>query len=282
MKLACVQMNVAFGDWQANIAKVVSQLEKLAEGRVDLAVFPECALTGYCIEDSWEAADAIALGCPGHHDGPLREDQTMPIQKACSKLGIAAIVGYAWNNGMDCLNAATFFRADEGPEHYYKSHLPELGLDKHVMSGCELPVFDTEWGRIGILICYDQRLPEPARVLALKGADLIVLPTNWPEGAETSAEHVCITRAAENHVFYAACNRVGTENGFTFIGRSKIIGPTGKVLAAAGSEEETIYSDIDMVEARSKRIVVIPGQYELPVFGARRPELYGIIAEPSD
>jgi predicted amidohydrolase len=150
-----------------------------------------------------------------------------------------------------------------------------LGLDRFVKAGAEIPLFETRLGRIGILICYDLRPPEATRVLALAGADVLVLPTNWPEGAETSAEHVSISRAAENRIFVATCNRVGEENGFRFIGRSKIIHPTGRVLAAADGVEETLVADLDLREARQKRTVNIPGKYEIDVMGSRRPELYG-------
>jgi predicted amidohydrolase len=86
---------------------------------------------------------------------------------------------------------------------------------------------------------------------------------------------VAIARAVENRIFVATCNRTGTENGFRFIGRSKIIHVTGRVLAAAGDGEETIVADLDLAEARQKRNVIIPGKYEVDVVGCRRSELYG-------
>lgn len=278
MRIACVQTDVVLGDRRENIRRTIEHLERLAAERVDLAIFPECNLTGYCV-DTWEDADGIALGCPAHQDGPTLYDELLPIQEACSRLDISAVVGYAWNNGMDPMNGAALFLPTSGPYEYYKSHLPELGLDRFCVPGRELPVFDTPFGQIGVLICFDMRFPEAARTLTLKGAELIVLPTNWPQGAEVSAEHICIARAAENRVFFATCNRVGTENGFTFIGRSKIIAPSGQVLAAAGSGEETIIADIDLSEARTKRNVTIPGKYETDVIEPRQPYLYRILAK---
>jgi 5-aminopentanamidase len=272
VRLACVQSNVFFGQpvWNAEAAE--SRLASLAADCVELAIFPEAYLTGYCVDDL-EGARCLAI--PKDHVALRR------VAAATEKLGIVTIVGFAEDEAGELYNTAALFEPGREPRYYRKSHLPELGLDKHVTRGDELPVFDTRLGRIGILICFDQRLPEPARVLALQGAELIALPTNWPDGAQISAEHVCVARAAENRVFFATCNRVGIENGVPFIGRSKILHPTGRVLAAAEDGEEAIQADVDLGEARQKRTQVIPGKYELTVFACRRPELYGDLLDPS-
>jgi predicted amidohydrolase len=270
--LACVQSNVFFGkpDWNAEAAE--TKLAELAHDKVQLAIFPEAYLTGYCV-DSCEEARSVAI--PTEHEALQR------LQRASDRLGIATIVGFAEDDHGDLYNTAVLFEPGVDPRYYRKSHLPELGLDKFVGRGGELPVFDTKLGRIGILICFDQRMPEPARVLALKGAELIALPTNWPVGAESSAGFICHARAAENRVFYATCNRVGKENGFEFIGLSKIVDPVGKALASAGAEEEIIRAEIDFAEARIKRTRQIPGKYETTVFACRRAELYGDLLDES-
>lgn len=271
MRIACVQSNVAFGDAAANVARAILQLEALHGQGVDLVVFPEAFLTGYCV-GSLASARAIAID---------RSD-VQPLVAACDRLGIGVVVGFAERAEEGVYNTAALIEPGCAPRYYRKTHLPWLGMDRFVTPGDALPIFDTAYGKIGILICFDLRVPEAARSLALAGAELLVLPTNWPEGAETSAEHVSIARAAENRVFVAACNRVGEEHGFRFIGHSKIIGPSGRVLASAGEGEEVIVADIDPAEARIKRNVMIPGEYETAVFDCRRPELYGpLIGETS-
>lgn len=270
MRLACLQSNVVLGDQVANGYAAARQLEALSE--VDVAVFPEAFLTGYC-ESEFIRASAIAIS---------RADKSIRLlEEASQDLNIVTVVGFAERTDEGLLhNTAALFERDRPTRFYRKTHIPELGLDKCVTPGKELPVFETSHGRIGILICFDLRHPEPSRVLALRGADVIVLPTNWPEGAEVSAEHMGIARAAENRVFVACCNRVGEENGFRFIGHSKIIGPSGEVLAAAGHSEEVILAEINVKEARQKRRVMIPGVYETTAFESRRPELYGDIVLP--
>jgi predicted amidohydrolase len=266
MKVAAVQMDVFFGKLPANMSRVTRHLNTLKGQGVDLAVFPEAALTGYCV-DSAQEAKKIAIDAD--NPAPLEE-----LRKLCDRLDMGAVVGFAEKDGNVLHNAAALFEPGRPTRIYRKTHLPHLGLDRFVTTGNELPVWDTRWGRIGLLICYDLRFPEAARTLALNGADLIVLPTNWPEGAEVSAEHISIARAAENKVFVITCNRVGVENGFRFIGKSKIIHASGRVLAAAEAFEVIIVADIDVTEARLKRNVNIPGKYETEIFAPRRLDLY--------
>ncbi|MHB8636004.1 MAG: carbon-nitrogen hydrolase family protein [Fimbriimonadaceae bacterium] len=270
MKVAAIQANVVFNDPRANADRAARDIGRLASERVQLAVLPECFLTGYCV-DSQKDAERIAIS---------REHPAInAVRVAADRTGVIVAVGFAESEGERLYNTVALFEPRKAAQYYRKSHLPFLGFDRFAIPGDQLPVFETALGRIGILICFDQRLPEPARVLSLAGADLIVLPTNWPVGAETSADIMCIARAAENRVWLVTANRVGNENGFEFIGRSKIISPTGAVIAAAGCEEAVITANIDLGEARQKRTVNIPGRYEMEVFKSRRPGLYGSLMD---
>jgi predicted amidohydrolase len=118
-------------------------------------------------------------------------------------------------------------------------------------------------------------------VLTLLGADLIVLPTNWPTGAASTAKYLMPARALENHIYYAGVNRVGEERGFRFIGQSRIVDCNGELLACAGDGEEIVYAEIDPARARDKQVVKIPGKYEINRVGHRRPEMYGPLCRPS-
>ncbi len=280
MKIACAQLNVSFNDPNANADQVICQLGRLKQDGVDLVIFPEAFLTGYCV-GSMAEAERIAIRVTVDAKGEVVEshESLERIRKFTNDLEVGCIVGFAGSTGSELYNGAILFEPGRTPRQYMKTHLPYLGYDRFAKTGNALDVFETKWGRIGILICFDARPPEAARTLALKGADLIVLPTNWPIGAEVSANHVGISRAAENKVFFASCNRVGVENGTQFIGLSKIIHCSGRVLAAAGADEEVIVAEIDLLEARQKRIVNIPGEYEMEVFGCRKPDLYRIIGE---
>lgn len=254
MRLACVQMDVVHGDPEANLASVQRHLDRLPDA--DLVVFPECALTGYGAADLDETR---RIAVEPEFLEPLR--------------GRSVLVGTLQREG-DCVhNVAVLFLPDGSRREYRKTHLPFMGADRFCTPGDCLEPIESPWGRLGVLVCFDLRFPEPARTLALRGADLILVPTNWPTGADVSADHIALARAAENRVFVATCNRVGDERGFHFIGRSKIVGIDGVPLAEAGAGEETLVADLDLSLARQKRRVVTPGEYETDAF-ARRPELY--------
>ena len=165
---------------------------------------------------------------------------------------------------------------------YRKVHLPWLGVDRFVSHGDRpFEILEVEGVRIGMLICYDGGFPEAVRCLALAGADLIVLPTNWPPGAEQLAEYTGNSRALENSVYFLAANRVGSERGYNFIGWSRICDPSGRTLATANHTNPcVIRAEIDTERSRRKRIVRVPGEHIIDRLADRRPEMYGLLCEP--
>ena len=160
---------------------------------------------------------------------------------------------------------------------YRKVHLPFLGVDRFTTPGDRpFAVHDLGGLKVGMTICYDGSFPESSRVLMLLGADLVILPTNWPTGALSTVCHLVQARALENHIYYAAVNRVGEERGFRFIGQSRLVAPNADLLATGGEYgEEIIVAEIDPAVARNKHLVRIPGLYELDRLAHRRPDLYG-------
>lgn len=280
MKIASAQLNVEFNDVPANVQRALQTMNEVSAQGVELVVFPECFLTGYCAQ-SCEDAISFALDLTDF-EGTAESlpPQIRELQATVDRLQIAIIVGAATRTGDQLFNSAFFLRPSESPAIYHKTHLPELGFDKYAQPGNELKPFDYRGAKIGILICFDMRYPESARTLTLLGADIIAIPTNWPTEAVCSADVISVARAAENRVFVVTCDRVGSERGFNFIGRSKIISPTGVILASAGSEENTLIQDLQLSQARQKRTVTIPDQYETDVVGCRQPGLYAPITHP--
>lgn len=275
MKIAGVQMDVALGRADANLETIVARLRLTTAAGASLTIFPECAVSGYCFESLEEARP---------HAQPIPGPATETLAQVCSQLGGFAVCGLLEAAGEAVFNAAVLL----GPEgligSYRKVHLPFLGADMFTTYG-DRPFAVHEAGglRVGMNICYDAAFPEAARSLAVQGADLIALPTNWPPGAECLAAHAVNSRAMENAVYFAAVNRVGTERGIEFIGRSRICDPAGRTLAAGSADrEEILYAEIDPEQARNKRFVRIPGKHAIDRLADRRPEMYGLLVEPHD
>lgn len=276
MKIAGSQMDIALGDKQHNLTRMLDRLREAASNGAELIVFPECALTGYCFE-SVEAAAPFAESVPG----PATEEFTA----ACRELGVHVVFGLLESNAEGgVFNATALVGPDGLVGSYRKVHLPFLGVDMFSSFGDQqFAVHQAGAAKVGMNICYDAAFPEAARTLALLGADIIALPTNWPPGAENTAAYTVNSRAMENGVYYIAVNRVGTEAGFTFIGSSRICDPFGSTLAEANRTEETIlYADIDLERARNKRFDRAPGLHAIDRIADRRPEMYSALAELHD
>jgi len=275
MKIAAVQMDVKLGDVAGNVKRVQDFIRQTRAAGAELTIFPECALTGYCFENLAEAL-TVAEPVPG--------PATETILSTLRETGGYAIWGMLEASDDGVYNVAILAGSDGIIGHYRKIHLPHLGVDMFAHYGDrQFAVYDVADIRVGIGICYDSAFPESSRIMALQGADLIALPTNFPTGAQSMVEHVVNTRAMESNVYFAAVNRVGTERDFSFIGQSKIAGPIGENLAIASREqEEVLYADIDPQKARNKRIVRVPGKHLIDRFADRRPEMYGELTQPHE
>jgi predicted amidohydrolase len=275
MKIAGVQMDVTIGEVDQNVQTMVDRLRETRAAGAELTIFPECAATGYCFE-SLDEARPFSESIPG----PI----TARMSAACAELGGFAVFGMLEVDGDSVFNAAVMVGADGVLDVYRKIHLPFLGVDMFATYG-DRPFAVQSAGdlHVGMSICYDSAFPEASRVLTIQGADLIALPTNWPPGAECVADNVIATRAMENAVYFAAVNRVGIERGFEFIGRSRICAPNGTTLAAStGTDEEILYAEIDVEQARNKRVVRVPGKHAIDRLADRRPEMYGSLVTPHD
>lgn len=273
-RIACVQMDVELGNVAANRDRIVERIRQSAERGSQLVIFPECALTGYCFESLEEAAQ-FAENLDGH--------SSETIANVCRETGAYAVVGFIEKDGQSFYNAAMLVGPDGLIGSYRKVHLPFLGVDRFLAPGDKgFALFELPFGKIGINICYDASFPEAARALKLLGAELILLPTNWPGGAWRTAEFIINARACENHLHFAAVNRIGTERGWQFIGRSKIVDCLGDTVAEANREgQEILFAELDLQESNKNKIVNVAGSYELDRLRDRRPEFYGIIAKPT-
>ncbi|NNE00237.1 MAG: carbon-nitrogen hydrolase family protein [Pirellulaceae bacterium] len=279
MLLACVQTNVVFADVSANVQRVIQWLDQAADQQADMVVMPECMLSGYAYdsrEAAWEHAVRI--------DDPLFTE----LAQVAARGGLHFSFGFLERAQDRLFNASALIGPEGVVGHYRKIHLPHLGVDRFVDRGDFPYAVHTANSKqagpikIGLAICYDCSFPEPMRLLGLAGADIIALGTNWPSAAARTAELVPPARSMENHLFFAAANRVGEENGFQFCGRSSICGPDGKVFTSSNDDQETmLLAEVDPQQARCKRIERTPGKHVIDRFADRRPEFYEGLASPN-
>ncbi|MCH2212007.1 MAG: carbon-nitrogen hydrolase family protein [Fuerstiella sp.] len=272
MKISAVQTDIFLGAPDSNLRTLERHLVAEASRGCELIVFPECFVSGYCFGSKEEAIlNAQPL------NGPFTES----VVNLCSHNKCSAVFGMVERDQDDIFNTAVL----TGPQgiigFYRKVHLPWLGVDRFTTPGnAPFRVFDINGVRVGMLICYDAGFPEAVRSLALDGADIVVLPTNWPPGAEQLAAHAINTRAMENSIYFLAANRIGTERGFQFIGSSRICDTTGKTLVSADHRDESVLRvSIDPDLARNKRITRVPGEHIIDRIADRRPEMYGRLCE---
>jgi predicted amidohydrolase len=273
-RVAACQIDPKLGEVEANLDRIGRAVAEAASAGAVLAVLPEAAVTGYAFGSLEEARPVARRAGAVAHDvlAGLAEVHRMTV-----------ICGTLEAQGDEVFNSALVAIPDGRRYTYRKMHLPFLGVDRFATPGPNPPiVFESGGLRIGVLICYDLRFPEAARMCALDGADLIALPTNWPVGVDFHPGIFAPSRAAENHCYLLACDRVGTERGTTFIGRSVLIDYDGHQLAGASdTKEELLVGDIDPEAARRTHVRRRPGEHEWDTMADRRPGLYRRLLDPA-
>lgn len=262
MKIALYQGPGHINNPVAGFALMAAKAAEAKANGADLLLLPEMYLSGYNIGP--ENAKKFALTAEG----------LAPAQDIAKAHKIAMVFGYPELVGDKVANSAVLIDS-EGKTllNYRKSHLfGDLDRAMFKAVGTDFPIATLNGQKIGLLICYDIEFPEPARLLALAGADIILIPTRQMEPYEQVAKYVIPARAYENQVYIAYANHSGTGDGLDYIGLSSICGPDGKVLAAAGKGEEIIYATVDPTHHAAVRKAD-------PLIADRRPELYAPLAK---
>ncbi len=266
MLIGAVQFDVSFADKSRNLEKCVDFLKEAGKKKLDLLVFPECALSGYMFENADEAFDMAET---------VTGESTAELEEVCRHYNITVAIGLLEKYEGDLFNTAVLISPQGIVGKYRKTHTLTLGVDRFIRGGQNFPIFDVGGVKAGLLICYDQRFPEAARALGLQGAQIIMALSNLPVGAEAYAGFLNQARACENRLFLISANRVGVERGARFLGRSQIIDFAGNILAEASKDkEEMLVAKIDPRVAATKHVILSPGEYEFDVFKDRRPDLY--------
>lgn len=254
--LAALSLTPEPWDKQANFAKLERHAREAAAKGADVIVAPEGFLEGYVGNENRtpgltreryaaEAAEAL--------DGPLMTR----VRDLATELRVYLMTGFAERLGDQVRNSAVMFGPDgQVVLHYSKSHT--MDDEPFNTKGNEFPVVRTEYGQWGALICFDRQVPEAARMLALKGADVLFVPA-WGGYGEMN-DLMMRVRAYENGVYLA----------FVHPKRALLIDPSGTVLAADAGEHDQVITATITTPSRRKGSLL---QY-------RRPELYGPLSAP--
>lgn len=243
MKLMIAQTNPQWAEPLANLASLEKLCRVAVEAEVDLLALPELALTGYNI---FEQIDDLAEPI----DGPI----VTKVAQLANQYGLHILFGLAERRAEGQLVNAAVLIDDNGQRlaTYDKRHLWDREHDFFI-AGERSCVVDTRFGKIGLMICYDNEFPEVSRVLAQSGAQIILSPTaNMLPNAARQALQIR-ARAMDNQCFVACINRSGIEGELHYCGHSLVAGPDGEILGSLGLEAGTVIVDIDLARIDESR-----------------------------
>jgi predicted amidohydrolase len=261
-RVAAIQFEPRLGAKTENIARLLDLTQSAASNGARLIVLPEMATTGYCWYDREEIRPYVE---------PIPGPTTATFGELAARFGCYIVVGMPEVSPRTGIfyNSAALVSPASVVGVYRKTHTYAADMKWAKDGDLGLPVWQTELGRIGIMICMDAGFFEPARLLALAGADVLCFPTNWL--GEKSPGPAWIARAYENGCYLIGANRYGVERGVQFSGGSCILNPDGTVQAAQDVDDGTVYGEVWLSAARAKSFSAGTGAEKL---SARRPEFY--------
>jgi predicted amidohydrolase len=241
IRLALAQIASKRGDKEENLRKIEILTEKAKAKSADIVIFPELALSGYVIRDRiYELSETVP--------GP----STRRIEKLAKRTGMHIIFGMpelSEKTKATVFNTAVLVGPDGFIGKYRKMYLPTHSVfeeKRYFRPGYQTAAFETAIGKIGLCICYDIFFPEVTRLTRLKGAQLIVCISASPAVRRSYFEILTAARALENTAFLAYVNLVGVQDGLQFWGGSRVISPTGDLLAKGNyDEEDFVICDLD-------------------------------------
>lgn len=260
MKVSLLQMDLALGQVTENAGKAWEMLHRALEQGTEVAVLPELWTTGYDLERIHELAEEEASSPTLARFAALAREK-----------GLALVLGSLPEKDCGRIYNTSWVLGPEGRVvgKYRKVHLfAPMGEPGYLSPGKELSTFELGGARCGLMICYDLRFPELCRALALRGATVIFVPSEFPKPRLHHWRTLLQARAIENQLFVVAVNRIGEDNANGFFGHSMVVDPWGEVLFEAGEEEGvwTVELDLARVEEVRRRI---------PCLRDRVPAVYG-------
>ena len=261
IKIALIQFSSILGNIEKNIKKAIEMIEIATINGSKIICFPETFASGYDLNFFKEKISGLAESLNGYTISTLRKIAEH------KRVYIIAPIILKKDHKSSFTNSAVVID-DNGNIMgvYNKNHLWHIGEGNLFKKGNGYPIFKTKYCNIGILICYDLNLPEAARILTLKGAELIFLCSAWIQKDKYIYDTFIPARALENEIFFASVNMFDKDRNL--FGNSKIVNPKGEIVAESlkKSEDVLIYK-INLEEITEAR-------YNAPYLSQRRPKQY--------
>ena len=255
VKVAAIQFNITLGDIDSNVDHARKALARLAGQGARLAVLPEMWSCGFQYQNLQELAKRTP-------------EVIEEMRRLSAQYNMVLVGSLPEPDGEKVCNTAYVLDQGRLAGKYRKIHLFSLmNEDRSFTGGNSWLVTDTSVGRIGVFICYDLRFPELARRLALEGAEILVVPGEWPKPREEHWRTLLRARAIENQLFIVAANCCGIQGKLDFFGASLIIGPKGEILAEGGYESGECTASIDFSAMEQWR-------QQISCFRDRKPDFY--------
>lgn len=267
MKTGVIQMAVT-ADKAANLAEAATRIRQAASGGADLAILGEMFCCPY------DNASFVRNGEP--EDGP----SVAALSRAARENGVYVVGGsIPLREGGRLYNASFVFdRTGQVIAVHRKVHLFDIDVDggqyfkesDTFTAGDRVTVFDTEFGKMGLCVCFDFRFPELARLMALEGARCIFVPAAF--NMTTGPAHwelMFRQRAVDNQLFTVGAAPARSYGGYVSYGNSMVVSPWGEVLWRAGAEPAVEVVAVDLSQVESVR-------RQLPLLSARRTDLYDL------
>lgn len=279
IKIGLIQMSCS-KDYSLNLDKAIRKIRRAASQGAKIVCLQELFTSVYFCQTEDDHFFALAEQIPG----PL----TQKMQAVAEELGVVLILPYFERRSAGLYyNTAVVIDADGSYlGKYRKMHIPDDPgfYEKYYFTPGDLgyKVFETKYGRVGVLICWDQWYPEAARITALMGADILFYPTAIGTLPEENSEDkkkfmdawmsIQRSHAVANGCYVASVNRVGTENDLSFWGHSFVAGTFGEIISQADESEQILISECDFSRIEKQRQI-------WPFYRDRRIDSYNPILE---
>ena len=269
--VALLQMDCS-GERARNVARAEDMIREAAGKGGQVILLPEVFHELFFIT----SLDMTVFDKAEPIPGPI----TGRMQELAAELGVVIVAPIYESVGKSVYyNSAAVIDADGSLLGVYrKNHIPlsTKFYEKLYFKPGNLgyPVFETRFGRVGILICHDRHYPEGARALGLNGAEILLVPSATPTASLSVRvwEKELAAHAIFNEYYVAGLNRVGVEGDYTYYGRSVFLDPTGEIMAQAGEGEEVLIAECDLD-------VIVERRRAWQFYRDRRPDTYGVLTD---